>query len=60
MRKNKIVGAIEGAGRPKIAEPNTAVLNLRVSELARQAMNNVPRLERGKLVDQLIREHFMV
>jgi len=59
-RKNKIVGAIPNAGRKKQETTQSAILNLRISETARQALNSLPRMERGKLVDQLIRDHFMV
>lgn len=60
MRKNKIVGAIKGAGRKKQDDTKTELLNVRISDEARQALNSLPRMERGQLVDQLIREHFMV
>lgn len=60
MRKNKIVGAIKGAGRKKEKDTKTELLNVRISDEARQALNSLPRMERGKLVDQLIRDHFMI
>lgn len=61
MRKNKIVGPIKNAGRKKSEEPtHTAILNVRITEDARTALDSLPRMERGKLVDKLIREHFMI
>lgn len=60
MRKNKIVGAIPNAGRKKKEVTMCEILNVRISTEARQALDSLDRMQRGKLVDQLIREHFLV
>lgn len=61
MRKNKIVGPIKNAGRKKSTDPTaTEFLNVRLSIEARTALDTLPRMERGKLVDRLIREHFLI
>lgn len=60
MRKNKIVGAIVGAGRKPKVDKKSEFLNIRISDDAKKALQTLPRMERGKLVDQLIRDHFMI
>lgn len=53
MRKNKIEGAIKGTGRKKDTTQRI-FLNVRITEEANEALKNVPRMQRGAYISQLI------
>lgn len=60
MRKNKVEGAIAGSGRKKKDKTQDAFLNVRITVDARKALEEIPRYQRGKFIDQLIKEHFLI
>lgn len=59
MRKNKIAGAIKGAGR-KPKNDKSEILNVRISNNAKLLLNSIDRMNRGKIVSESIEYYFKI
>ena len=50
----------DGRGRPKKDKTAESFVNVRITKEARRALESVPRMQRGLLIDKLIKDHFMI
>lgn len=54
MRKNGLTGPIPNAGRKVKDKSMDAILNVRISKEARQALETIDRMQRGNYISNLI------